>query len=413
MTPLKVLYIPTSNAGVSYYRMWSWNVAAHRNRAYLSHMPWFKYDQTENHPWEMDIEDPAHRTRIFNELWDHFRKADVVVMGMVHTPAALDMFLSMKEASAHLGGKVPICVEIDDNMLSTADYNPAAPFYDPGTPFRRLAVEQFKAADAMIVSTNYLKEVYSDLNENISVVHNSLDFKVWDRVQKRGRKGQIRIGWMGGASHNEDLRIIQPVVKNILAKYSNVRFVFVHGIPDFLKGIRGVECVKKFTRIDKYPHFLGSLGFDIGLAPLVDNAFNRGKSNLRWLEYAGMRVPCVASNVGHFAETLVNGKDALLADTPDGFQAALESLITDRAKRRQIGNAAYERARQDFNVDRNVFAYEKILREIVSRGQVKKIETPEYAQQVKTNVQVVEESWDGVIDAVTGKPFVPATEVTQ
>ena len=379
--PLKVLYIPTCNGGVSYYRLWSWAVAAQRNRAFYANCMWFQYDQTRNHSWEVDISDPAHRTRIINELWANFQKADAVVMGMCHTPESLNMFLSMKEASQARGGHVPILAEIDDNMLSTADYNPAAPFYDPGMQFRGLAVEQFKNADAMIVSTNYLKEVYGDLNENIYTVHNSLDFKLWDKCKRRPSRG-IKIGWMGGASHVEDLRLIEPVVHKILAKYPNVSFEFVHGMPDFLRGIKRVNCINKWSRVDKYPGFLAGRGFDIGIAPLVDNAFNRGKSNLRWLEYAGLGVPCVASNVGHFAETLENGKDVLFANNADEFMSQIEVLISDKTKRRQMGYAANQRARKDFNIDKNVFAYEDILRKVCEKGIVKPVLEPEYAPQI-------------------------------
>ena len=375
---LRVLIIPTANSGVSYYRLWAWAEAAHRNRAMHVECLWFKYAATETAAWEVDIIDPEFRPRIMGEINAKVRMADVVIMGMVHTPAALNLFLSIKEAYPN----IPVVAEIDDNMLSTADYNPASNFYGPGSQFRDVAVQQFKAADAMIVSTAYLKEVYGDLNENVHVVENSLDFKIWDRLQVKHKPGQIRIGWAGGASHSEDLRIVEPVIKNILAKYRNVRFVFIHGAPSFLKGIPGVEIVHRFSRIDKYPGFLASRGFDIGIAPLVDNAFNRGKSNLRWLEYAGMRVPCVASNVGHFKETLRPGHDALLADGPEDFQLSLEVLIGNRDIRRRMGNNAYERAKNDFNTDKNVFAYRDILRTIVDGGQVNPIVQPEYAQKL-------------------------------
>lgn len=379
MKPLKVLFVPTSNSGVGYYRSWLWAVAAHRNRAFFAECLWYKYDATDTAMWEADIVDPHFSARILNELNAKVRMADVVIFQMIHTAPALNLFLSVKEAYPH----IPVLAEIDDNMLSTAEYNPAAPFYDPGSKYRSLAVQQFKAADAILCSTANLAEVYSELNPNTHVIHNSLDFKVWDRVQKKNKAGIVRIGWAGGASHVEDLRIIEPVVRNILAKHKNARFTFVHGIPEFLKGIRGVECVSKFARIDKYPKFLGDRGFDIGIAPLVDNAFNRGKSNLRWLEYAGMRVPCVASNVGHFKETLNSGTDVLLADDTAQFELHLDALITNKTLRRRLGNAAYERARKDFNIDRNVFALEEILRGIVNKGPVNTIEAPEYDQPLQ------------------------------
>ena len=360
--------------------MWSWAVAAHRNRAMLVNMPWFQYSQTETSPWEVDITEPQYYARIMNEINAHVQKADVVVFQMVHTPAALNLFLTIKEAYPH----IPVVAEIDDNILSTPEYNPANPYYSPGAQFRDLAVQQFRAADAMIVSTPYLRDLYSDLNPNVHVVENSTDFKVWDKVKRKEHSG-VRIGWAGGASHAEDLRIVEPVIRKTLENHKNARFVIVHGIPDFLKEIDRVDGVQKWSRIDKYPKFLGERGFDIGMAPLVDNAFNRGKSNLRWLEYGSMRVPCVASDVGHFAETIRNGVDGILCRDEKDWLDAFSHLIAHKTDRRRIGNAAYERIRKDFNTDTNVFAYESILRGIVEKGQVNRIEMPEYAPAISTS----------------------------
>lgn len=390
--PLRVLFVPTSNSGVSFYRFWNFSVAANRTRAMLANVLWWQKDLNEIHPWETEISEPGHGARIINEIWERFLWADVVVFQMVHTHAALDIFLSMKEAAADAKipelrekrgiphrGPTPVVVEIDDNMLSTADYNPASAVYGPGSAFRDIAVSQFKAADAMIVSTPYLKDLYSDLNDSIEVVPNCLDFKIWGNLRKKKRDG-IRIGWAGGASHEGDLKIIELVVHNILKKHKEARFVFVHGIPKFLRNIPRVECVDKFSRVDKYPAFLAQRGFDIGIAPLMDNAFNRGKSNLRWLEYAGLGIPCVASNVGHFKETLRHGEDALLADTPEDFEAHLSRLIENKSERKAMGQRAYRRAAKDFNTDAEVFRYAEILKGIADRGQIRPIEQPEYAQ---------------------------------
>src|SRR3990167_8841758 len=91
MRDLRVLFVPCSNAGVSYYRQWLWNVAACRNRAFLSLMPWFQYEMNTTHPWEVDLADPRHAARIKNELWSHFLRSYAVVFQMVHTKPALDL----------------------------------------------------------------------------------------------------------------------------------------------------------------------------------------------------------------------------------------------------------------------------------------------------------------------------------
>lgn len=366
MSDLKVLMIPTTNSGVAYYRMYNFWVGAYRNRAMDIHMPFWKWDMTECNPWETLLSDPEHRVRITNELSAKVRQADIVVMQMAHLPDSLLTFCGIKE----MFPDKPIVAEVDDNYLSTAQYNPAAEAYAPGTPLREIANKQFAIADALVVSTPYLKEVYSELNEHIYVVQNSIDTKAWN-VKSKSKSG-IRIGWVGGGSHYEDLKILEPIIPSILKKHKDVKFVFLHGIPEFLKGIPRVECVYKFERIDKYPRYVAANDFDIGMAPLVDNAFNRGKSNLRWLEYSALGVPTVASNVGHFKETINHGIDGFLAHDRFEFERYLDDLIVDRKLRTAMGARAKDRIFKDFNVDRTVFDYANILKEIHGRGQIKK-----------------------------------------
>lgn len=369
---IKPLFLPTLNSGVTMWRMFNFVNAFHRNRIAPANLLWWQKDLNENHPWQMDITQPEYRARILGEMDACCRVANVVVMGMIHTPAGLNLMQSIREAY-----KLPVLVEMDDNILSTPTYNPASSAYDPDSAFRKLCIAQLREADGMIVSTPYLKEIYSAFNDNIYVVPNSIDFDLWGRLQRKNVKGKIVIGWAGGASHNDDLAIIEPVVEYIVAKYPKVEFKFVHGISPNLRGKKGVKWVSKFARCDKYPQYIASQGFDIGVAPLVDNAFNRGKSNLRWLECAAIGVPCVASNVGNFKETIVDGKDGLLCDTADDFIRNLEILINNKEIRRELGRQAYARVYKDFNVDVTTEKYAEILEDVVTRGQINRA-VPEY-----------------------------------
>jgi glycosyltransferase involved in cell wall biosynthesis len=335
--------------------------------------PFWDKTLTDPHPWQRDIDDSMLRRRILGEFDDHAKKSNVLISQMCHFPAALCEIVRMK-----VENNLPLVSEIDDDIFHTPTYNPANVAYKQGSglPFRQTAIDQFKMSDAMIVSTPYLKEVYGELCPNIYVVPNSLDFRIWDNLKHKRNKDVIRIGWSGGASHENDLKIIESVVHKTLAKHPTVVFCFVHGVPEFLKGIDRVEAValgNDFVRIDRYPQFLASRGFDIGIAPLVDNSFNRGKSNLRWLEYAGLKVPCVASRVGHFAETITQAEDGLLCDSEQDWLDSLDFLIHDENARRKMGKNANQKARRDFNVDVNIQSYRNALEEIADRGLVVKM----------------------------------------
>lgn len=326
---------------------------------------WWQWGLNEIHPWQYRIMDAVDKHAILGEMNATVREADIIVVGMVHTPAALSAIYAIKDAYPDK----PVLMEIDDNILSTPEYNPAAPFYGPDSELRQIAIDQMKVSDGVICSTPYLAEIYAEFNPDTFIVQNAIDFGLWGKAQAK-RKGGIRIGWAGGASHVDDLESILPAVKNILKDYKDVRFVLVHGIPESFKGIPGVECFYKWSRIDKYPQTLAGLDFDIGIAPLIDNAFNRGKSNLRWLEYSALGIPTVASKVGHFAETVNHGVDGYLADSCSEFESYLRDLIESRTLRKTIGARAKDRVVRDFNVNGIARDYHAILKAAVERGPV-------------------------------------------
>jgi len=361
--PPNVLFIPTTNSGVQHWRMYNFALAAFRTGAMKAHHLWWQKELNDSHPWEKRITNPEFMFSITKEidLWAH--KADAIVMQMVHFESGLGLFRALREMLPN----TPILAEIDDNILSIATYNEAHESYNPNSETRKLALSQFKEADGMIVSTPYLKEIYSDFNDNIWVIENSIDFDFWGKAKPRAKPG-IRIGWAGGASHSEDLKILVPTIKQLVKRHKNVKFVFWHGgpMPSFIKELDGVEVHEKWAHIEKYPKALAALGCDIWLAPLRDNSFNRGKSNIRWLEGCALGLPTVASNVGHFKETIVSGVDGFLADDSDGFTLYLEHLITDKKMRKQMGKDAHKRAYDDFNVDKVVSKYADAMKSVMA-----------------------------------------------
>jgi glycosyltransferase involved in cell wall biosynthesis len=313
------------------------------------------------------------------------KHADVVVMGMLCTENGLTIMKGIRE----MYGK-PVVMEIDDNIASTPTYNPASEFYNPDSKLREIAIRQMREADAVIVTTPYLKEVYKEFNNNIYVMPNSIDFEEWGKAQRRAHKGKIVIGWAGGASHNEDLAILNPVIDHFGKKYGKkVEFRIVHGISPELKDKPNVKWVTKFEEILKYPQHIAKQGFDIAVAPLVDNAFNRAKSNLRWLEAAAFSVPCVASNVGHFADTITHGENGFLCDNSEDFIIYLENLVNNKSLRKDIGRAALCHAYDNFNVARNVQTYASVLNDIINRGQVKMSTQQEKESNYKSEAEII------------------------
>lgn len=386
MRPLKVLFLRSMSAGISYIRMWQFQQSMNRQRIADAAMPWFEFGDQNIAEWQFHVNDDPRvyaRTGVIpslvaghKEFTDEKGKvhkaqapADVVVVQYLHSWESLALIEALKACCPN----TVFLTEIDDYVLDAPTANPAFMQYQPGWKYREIIVEQMKALDGIICSTKFLADAYQQFNKHTYVVPNGIDFNVWDKVQNREFK-EVRIGWMGGDGHQEDLRSIEKPLKEFLKKHTNVFFYCVNGVPDFFKSHTRIVPVRQWFRIDKYPKALSKYGFDIGLAPLVDNNFTRGKSNLRKLEYAGLKIPVIAANVGPFKETCKHGKDGFLYSNDDEFTQALESLVFNKKLREAMGKYNNADVRKNFNVDLIAKDYVDILTEAHRMGQTTKVD---------------------------------------
>jgi glycosyltransferase involved in cell wall biosynthesis len=99
-------------------------------------------------------------------------------------------------------------------------------------------------------------------------------------------------------------------------------------------------------RIERYeftdfPAWLALIGrCDVNIVPLVDNAFNDAKSNIKYIEASMVEIPSVCSPREPYASIIDHGHNGFLAETTAEWQTALERLLVDRELRRQMGAAA-------------------------------------------------------------------------
>jgi glycosyltransferase involved in cell wall biosynthesis len=95
---------------------------------------------------------------------------------------------------------------------------------------------------------------------------------------------------------------------------------------------------------DPYPRFVPwmrqHLRWDVAIAPLEDDAFTRGKSDLKYLDYGALGIPGVFSDVRPYRETVRHRETGLLAASePGAWAEALEEIVTDGALRSRLAEA--------------------------------------------------------------------------
>jgi glycosyltransferase involved in cell wall biosynthesis len=255
-------------------------------------------------------------------------------------------------------------LDMDDNILDVNSDNPGyGAFNKMGSGDNRFFIEiGMRDCDLLVVSTENLAELYKKYNKKIFINPNSIDFRFWKFDNAWGKTNKTVIGWAGAGGHTYDMSIIEDVAKELKEKYGKkIEFVSFGGEePKFFdKHVNWVD-------LKDYPEKLASLGFDIGIAPLRDNLYNRGKSNLRWLEYSALKIPTVASDVHPYRDT-----NALLCVTHDDWIQALSTLIDDKNIRQALGEKAHEIVQKNFNAETSYNPLAKRLEELVWKKPLK------------------------------------------
>ena len=342
----KIFMCPTGATGTVWYRMVQTAQYINRNRIAEVAIPALEEKHRGLPRWEF----PEHFSKQTEEIFYNIMiNVDAAIFQAVHTKFAIAVLYALKEKY-----KKPIYMDVDDHPFAIMSNHPSHKNIGPGTPIEWVAHKQAEMSDGIITSTKYLAKVLKQYNRPVYVIPNGIDFSFWEGLKKkRSKNGNVTIGWIGAGGHDHDLKVMKKVIPVILKKYKNARFCFVYGAYDLWKKFKNnpkVKFVIKWKPIAEYPQFIASQGFDVGLAPLTDSAFNRAKSNLRWLEYSALKIPTVASCVEPYRDTIDDGETGLLARTADDWIKHLSNFIEDKQHRQKIGNAAYDKLKGTWSI---------------------------------------------------------------
>lgn len=281
-------------------------------------------------------------------------------------------YISIMCGTAQHAG-IPAVISYDDNVQAVPPYNPGHPSFCPNATAKQWNIEALRRFSALIVSTQNLKDVYGAYTKNVYICPNSIDFS-W-RDQYLGlppaipkKLGEIRIGWAGSSAHWANLKYINKAVLDIMHKYPHVtlHYTGLYGGLFEDKDIQDRIHVTKFADLPDWPETLVKMGLDIAVAPLVDNLFNRAKSNLRCIEYQAAKYSVIASDVEPY-RYIDDYETGILVKEPDDWFVAMEKLITDEPLRKRLALQGYEQAKKDYSMQNNYTYWTDAFYDIIKK----------------------------------------------
>jgi hypothetical protein len=203
-----------------------------------------------------------------------------------------------------------------------------------------------RLADVVVAGNTYLAAYARRWNPRVVVLPTPVDVDYYTMgcAASRGAKspaavrakghGAVCLGWVGDRSNLCYLRRLEPVLARLTCQYAELSLRVICSEP-YASDAIPVENVR-WSLADEVANLQG---IDIGLMPLDDDPWTRGKCGYKALQYMAAGVPAVCSPVGMNAEIVTDGENGLLAEGPDAWERQLSRLIASPSLRQGLGAA--------------------------------------------------------------------------
>lgn len=196
----------------------------------------------------------------------------------------------------------PVIVDYDDFTLEISNpTNPAVEHYEKDA-IKATIIESLKLADVVTVSTKALKSAFLEYvpEANIKVVPNAIDDKMF-HVKPGYHERSKTILMRGAGSHKFDWELYSGGIKRILKEFPDYTLAVMGYHPEWLREIPANQIkYYNFSDIPTYFQTLMHLRPEVMIVPLVDDKFNRCKSNIAFYEGVVAGAVVLAPNLPEF-----------------------------------------------------------------------------------------------------------------
>jgi glycosyltransferase involved in cell wall biosynthesis len=216
----------------------------------------------------------------------------------------------------------------------------------------------------VIVGNGYLADYARQHNAAVTVIPSSVDTDAYSAQKKESKKesnDKLIVGWTGSSTSQTYLESFAPLLKE-LSQRCGVEF---HVISDRKPVMPGVPVV--WHRWSPATEISDLARFDIGIMPMPDDQWSRGKCAMKALLYMAMGIPTVCAAVGMNVEVIQHGENGLLARTDEEWLAALQSLIDDAALRQRLGAAGRKTIEEHYSMRHCAEHFAQVIRETLVR----------------------------------------------
>ena len=200
-----------------------------------------------------------------------------------------------------------------------------------------------RMSSLVVAGNDYLAAYAREHNPHVVVVPTSIDTNLYVPTERGDCSHRVAIGWTGSATSMTHLEMFAPVLRELLA-HRDVEIRVQSNRPPLLSGVPFVWRPWHIaTEVDEIR------AFDIGIKPMPDDPWARGKCPMKELQYMALGIPAVCSAVGTSAEVIRDGENGFLANSAGQWVERFTRLVDDAALRRKIGLAGRQTVEERYS----------------------------------------------------------------
>lgn len=340
---MQILAVVPSICGISpgqRYRIEQWEPILNKLGAEITYAP---FDSPElNHSLHQPgnqlrkvsllAESIARRVRLVKSL----EKFDIVY---VFREAALFGPAVFERAIKH--SRLPFIFDFDDAIFE--NYKSPSNGYLSYLKFAAKTKKICRMASHVMVGNPYLASYARQFNERVTIVPSTIDTEEYSFIEKTSKPEIPVIGWTGSFSTVQHLDTLRNALQR-LARQARFRLRVI-GPARFDLDDVDVEVIpwKAETEVEDLRPI------DVGIMPLPDDEWTRGKCGMKALQLMALGTPAVCSPVGVNTEIIEDGVNGFLANSEDEYVDKLNRLLISADLRRQLGRAARQTVEMSYS----------------------------------------------------------------
>ena len=228
--------------------------------------------------------------------------------------------------------------------------------------FKNKIARVMSYASSVVVCNEYLEDYAKKYNHNTLRLPTVVLLDKYKEVMKDFKKdnSNFTIGWIGSKSTSKYILEILPVMQKFSNKHKDVEFNLV--------GFDETICLDKninVIRWEEETEIKNILNFDVGIMPLDNSLWSRGKCAFKLVQYMSCKKPVIASPVGMNCTIVNNNINGFLVNSEDEWFKAFEALYENHRLREEMGNNNYMKIKSDFNHSKNCIKYINLIKNII------------------------------------------------